>query len=203
MKRFFHETKVAEYCEKMCWPGLKEAEPQDIPEGGKVKKPRTVAEAIPAWPEWDLPKDWRIAYKQLPTGPHKIYIPPNQDYGFLHHRSCVDRYLSEGKKLTLIAESKPMDEKMLITSENAKETYKGKRSSESVATALENYIDCGDTSSSTASSSGRWDRRQHANASQTVSAQAGRVPACVGQLDEQLSETEAHVQKHTIVSQAS
>ena len=82
-----------------------------------------------------------MAYKQLPTGPHKIYIPPNQDYGFLYHRYCVDRYLSEGKKLTLFAESKPMAEKMLITSENAKETYKRKRSSGSVAPALENYID--------------------------------------------------------------
>lgn len=107
MKRYFHKPKVAEYCAKMGWPGLKEEEEkEDVP-----KKVRGVHDEPPKWPEDDfVPHTWRIAWRQLPSTLHKIYIPPGQDEGFLFHRSCVEEYLAKGKNLTPFEGSKPMAE---------------------------------------------------------------------------------------------
>jgi len=69
-----------------------------------------VETAVPSWPglEW-LPKDWRIAFRQLPSRLHRIYIPPDQEEGFCYHRSDVERYLAgERGKLSAIGSSKPM-----------------------------------------------------------------------------------------------
>merc|ERR1712113_940403 len=106
----------------------------------KVKAVKGVHDSIPTWPEWDLPKDWRIAFKQLPSGPHKIYIPPGQDEGFLYQRTDVEQYLREGKKLALFNESKPMVEKMAIAAE--KDHDKKKRKREAFVVTVEDYVDC-------------------------------------------------------------
>ena len=39
---------------------------------------------------------------------HRIFIPPNQNAGFLFHRPCVEEYLSHGKSLSPFGSSKKM-----------------------------------------------------------------------------------------------
>lgn len=64
----------------------------------------------PSWPDGDwLPLTWRIGFRQLPSGPHKIYIPPNQDKAFAYHRSTVEKYLKTGTGLSPFETSKPME----------------------------------------------------------------------------------------------
>jgi len=135
VKRFFHKPKVADYCQKEGLPGLKEEAADPEP---KEKKVITVHDKIPAWPDWHLPRNWRLAFKQLPTGPHKIYIPPDQDTGFLYHRSCVEEYLEKGfKKLVLFDESKPMAQRSEEAAANAGEKKKRKKG----AATLEDYVE--------------------------------------------------------------
>lgn len=135
MKRLFHKPDIIKYCQKMGWPGLKEEEAKEAAE----KQIKTVHDSIPTWPEWDLPKDWRIGFKQLPSGPHKIYIPPGQDEGFLYHKTCVQTYLSVGKAVTLFAESKPMAQRSAEA--DAKKPNNKKKRRLAPAT-LDAYVDC-------------------------------------------------------------
>lgn len=112
-KRFWHKKDI----ESHLGYALPTVEPPAPKEDGEKAKPRvkyvTDADCIPGWPEdegdW-LPKDFKIAFRQLPSGPHRIYIPPGkEDEGFLYHRSLVGEWLS-GEKTTLssFGNSKPM-----------------------------------------------------------------------------------------------
>jgi len=71
----------------------------------------TDPDTIPSWPtdeeEW-LPKDWSLVYRQLPSGPHKCYVPPNQEDGFYFHRKNVEGILKgEYTSLSLFGNSRP------------------------------------------------------------------------------------------------
>lgn len=104
-KRFWHKKDI----EKFLGVTLESKEPvvKEVDADGESKtrtKYVTDEGSIPPWPEdeedW-LPKDWRICYRQLPSGLHKIYIPPGQDKGFCFHRSTVMEYFASGGNITL------------------------------------------------------------------------------------------------------
>ena len=45
-----------------------------------TKKYVTDDDVFPRWPEGDwLPRDWRLGFRELPSGLHRIHVPPNQD----------------------------------------------------------------------------------------------------------------------------
>ena len=89
-KRYWHKKDIEKYL-GYALPTVEPVRKKIDDEGKEDTTPRvryvTDPDVIPTWPEWDIPQDWRIAFKQLPTGPHKIYIPPGSDDGFLFHDS--------------------------------------------------------------------------------------------------------------------
>jgi len=96
-KRFWHRKDI----EKFLGRQLPKQEPPSKKDSEHaVVRVRYVTDpdAIPNWPddeeEW-LPKDWTIGFRQLPSGLHRIYIPPGlEDEGFLYHRSTVMEWLA-------------------------------------------------------------------------------------------------------------
>eukprot|EP00927_Polykrikos_kofoidii_P060016 TRINITY_DN55098_c0_g1_i1.p1 TRINITY_DN55098_c0_g1~~TRINITY_DN55098_c0_g1_i1.p1 ORF type:complete len:755 (-),score=156.71 TRINITY_DN55098_c0_g1_i1:63-2267(-) len=104
-KRFFHKVAIEQALGRKL--ASKEAPPEDEP-----KECPSVHEAIPKWPEGDwLPKDWRLAFRKLPSRLHRIFIPPNQEEGFLYHRTDVEMYLAGNKtSVSLFGTSMPMAE---------------------------------------------------------------------------------------------
>jgi len=120
-KRFWHKKKIEEFLGKE----LATFEPPE-----KVKKegedgkttyvPRvrfvTDPDAIPKWPdegeiqEIHVPNDFKLAFRQLPSGLHPIWIPPGkEDEGFLYQKHLIPQWLS-GALTTVSAfgTSKPM-----------------------------------------------------------------------------------------------
>jgi len=68
----------------------------------------------PTWPDDWLPKDWRLCFRQLPSGTHKIYVPPNQEAGFCYQRKGAEDYINskgKSKNLTPFGTSQFMEEK--------------------------------------------------------------------------------------------
>lgn len=94
-KRMFHKAEI----EKFLGFKLPTRPSAEREQPGENKK--SLHSSVPSWPvdDW-LPRDWRIAWRKLPSTLHKIFIPPGQEVGFLFHRSCVASYLTEGKTLT-------------------------------------------------------------------------------------------------------
>lgn len=125
-KRYWHKSKI----EQVLGVTLESREPPKLTEDGeKAVKRVTDEDAIPSWPEegW-LPKDWRIAFRQLPSGLHRIFIPPGQDEGFLYHRHLVMEWLTGTKpNLSPFGSSKPMAKisELALTGSNPKKRKKG------------------------------------------------------------------------------
>lgn len=101
-KRFWHKKDIEKHLGYLL-PSMV-APPPDPAEkalDGTVKtRSRYVsdADAIPNWPEdsedW-LPQDWKIGFRQLPSGLHRIFVPPGyEDEGFLYHRSTVMQWIA-------------------------------------------------------------------------------------------------------------
>lgn len=104
-KRFFHKKDV----EAHIGHALESKPPKrETSEPGVATVP-SVHEAVPKWPDHDwLPKDWRVAFRRLPSKLHTIFVPPGQEDGFLYHRSDVEKYLTgEKTTLSLFGTSKP------------------------------------------------------------------------------------------------
>lgn len=130
-KRFWHKKDI----EKYLGYSLPTVEPPAPKEEGEKAKPRTRyvtdADAIPLWPEDDddwLPKDFKLAFRQLPSGLHRVFIPPGkEEEGFLYHRSTVMEYLSGGKmSLSSWGNSKPMADISAAVAERGASSNSGK-----------------------------------------------------------------------------
>lgn len=107
-----------------------------MPKAEEVKIVKSVADAIPSWPEGDwLPKDWRVAYRQLPQSLHKVFIPPGQEEGFCYHRSSVQAYLTDGTSLTPMSTSRPAVLKLPDGEVSKRRKTSGKGKAGEVATA--------------------------------------------------------------------
>lgn len=97
-KRFWHKKDIEKFLGRELPKMERPPEPED---GEKTKVTRYVTDpdAIPHWPDdededW-LPKDFKIAYRQLPSGLHRIYVPPGyENEGFLYHRATVMSWLA-------------------------------------------------------------------------------------------------------------
>jgi len=108
-KRFFHKKDIEKFIGRVL-PSWEPPQPKE----GQEKAVKSVSDpdAIPHWPEegW-LPKEWFLAFRQLPSGLHRIYIPPGQREGFCYHRSTVMEYLSgENPRLSPFGTSMAMAE---------------------------------------------------------------------------------------------
>lgn len=102
MKRYFHKEKVEEYCLQHGIPFN-----ANVPAPAPKAEVKSVHDSPPNWPDGDwLPLDFRIGWRQLPSGLHRIYVPPGHDEGFLWHRADVMDYLSQGKTLCPFTNSK-------------------------------------------------------------------------------------------------
>eukprot|EP00929_Paragymnodinium_shiwhaense_P096047 TRINITY_DN5748_c0_g1_i1.p1 TRINITY_DN5748_c0_g1~~TRINITY_DN5748_c0_g1_i1.p1 ORF type:complete len:373 (+),score=48.22 TRINITY_DN5748_c0_g1_i1:163-1281(+) len=102
-KRFWHKTKVEEYLGYKLDVALKkEAMARDVKDPG----------CIPSWPEW-LPEDWRVVCRQVQDHPHKCFIPPGQNEGFLFSKELVLKYLDRPGAITVtsFAESQTAQER--------------------------------------------------------------------------------------------
>eukprot|EP00927_Polykrikos_kofoidii_P002987 TRINITY_DN11188_c0_g1_i1.p1 TRINITY_DN11188_c0_g1~~TRINITY_DN11188_c0_g1_i1.p1 ORF type:complete len:415 (-),score=69.67 TRINITY_DN11188_c0_g1_i1:169-1413(-) len=124
-KRFWHRRDI----EKALGYALPSVEPAPVKDDGSARvKLVTDPDAIPHWPEDDwLPKDWRIGFRQLPSGLHRIHVPPNQEEGFCYHRASVLEYLSGANtKLSLFGSSKRMADISAQAAENP-ETHRKER----------------------------------------------------------------------------
>lgn len=113
-KRFWHKKDIEKYIGEML-PTVDPTE-REASDGTTRIRYVTDEESIPSWPDEDpewLPRDFKLCFRQLPSGTHKIYIPPGQMEGFLYHKSSAMDYLA-GKKMNLSAfgSSKPMAEVM-------------------------------------------------------------------------------------------
>lgn len=121
-KRFWHKKDIEKhigYALPTVDNGPKKKIYDDVDEEERESSKRTKyvtdPDAIPTWPTdeepW-LPIEWKIAWRQLPSGLHRIYIPPGCDEeGFLYHRSTVVDWLAgNNPKLTPMGTSKPMAE---------------------------------------------------------------------------------------------
>lgn len=99
-KRFWHKKDMEKFLGRELPKEAPRAAVYDE-NGEKVTQIRYVTDpdAIPNWPkeeegDW-LPKDWKLGFRQLPSGLHRIYIPPGyDDVGFLYHRDTVMKWLS-------------------------------------------------------------------------------------------------------------
>ncbi|CAK0848938.1 unnamed protein product [Prorocentrum cordatum] len=111
-KRFWHKPVIEKYLGRE----LPKIEPKvkdddDEPRVRYVTDP----DAIPNWPEpeddgseW-LPREFKIGFRQLPRGLHRIYVPPGkEDVGFLYHRHSVIEYLAGKTDLSPLGTSKTM-----------------------------------------------------------------------------------------------
>jgi len=140
MKRFFHKPDVDAYCLAMGWSGVKAIDSIDT--------------RIPNWPEnadW-LPKDWRIAYRWCGSRDLKIYIPPNQEEGFIYEASDVRKYLA-GTKTTLSPFESSMSQALiseLVGNNNARKSDDMKKKTSKVVheeghieVGIEDYVDNG------------------------------------------------------------
>mmetsp|Transcript_44066 Transcript_44066/g.104272 ORF Transcript_44066/g.104272 Transcript_44066/m.104272 type:complete len:419 (+) Transcript_44066:76-1332(+) len=132
-KRLFHKDKIELY--------LGRTLPKVPPPAPKTEKKEVadIRTAVPNWPEEiDMPKDWRLAFRRLPSTLHRIYIPPGQDEGFLYQKSEVLEYLNDpSKKLSPFGTSKPM---AVISKESKNPNKKRKRdSAEELAASGEHF----------------------------------------------------------------
>lgn len=107
-KRFWHKKDLEKYMGYdlgLGKVGLRalEADPAD----GKRVRYVTDPDAVPQWPEggeqgdW-LPRNWRVVFKQLPQSLHRAFVPPDQEEGFLYHRTDVVQWL-DGTKTSVCA----------------------------------------------------------------------------------------------------
>ena len=95
-RRFFHKKDIDKFLQTTL-PDTKLKAPLAAPL--KAPEPIDIAAAVPGWPtEWDLPRDWRLVYRRLPSSLHRCYVPPDQDEGFLFHRTDVEAWLTGAKK---------------------------------------------------------------------------------------------------------
>jgi len=79
-KTFFHKKDIKTRLDLMLVP---EREPKK----DNARAVVSVHDSIPTWPVQDwLPRDWRIAFRQLPSGVHKVFIPPGQEEGLCYCR---------------------------------------------------------------------------------------------------------------------
>mmetsp|Transcript_55113 Transcript_55113/g.139187 ORF Transcript_55113/g.139187 Transcript_55113/m.139187 type:complete len:409 (+) Transcript_55113:90-1316(+) len=149
-KRFWHKKDI----EKYIGYSLPTVEPPAAKEEGAKPRTRYVTDpdAIPIWPEdeddW-LPKDFKIAFRQLPSGLHRIFIPPGREQeGFLYHRSTVQEYLSgEKTSLSSFGNSKPMADISAAVAERApqgkaQKAPKRKHTEERKQAHAEDYSPC-------------------------------------------------------------
>lgn len=123
-KRYWHKKDVQS---KVNYP-LPTTDPseKEESEGPRIRYV-TDEDSIPAWPEengveW-LPQDWRLVFRQLPSGLHKCYVPPGQDAGFCYHKAIVAEFLAGNTgKLSLFGGSRPMAEvvKQAVESGNSR-----------------------------------------------------------------------------------
>lgn len=147
-RRFWHKKDI----EKLLGRELPKLEPPpkvEDEEGNKIARVKYVtdSDAIPHWPEEDwLPKDFRILYRQLPSGLHTIYVPPGQDDGFLYHRHLVMDYV-DGKveRLSPFGTSKFQADIAAKNVEDAstKRKVKRHRSDGASEARVEDYEECG------------------------------------------------------------
>mmetsp|Transcript_54074 Transcript_54074/g.152008 ORF Transcript_54074/g.152008 Transcript_54074/m.152008 type:complete len:401 (+) Transcript_54074:151-1353(+) len=122
-KRFWHKKDIEKHLgRQLPKVEIKEKAEEAAPKAYSPGRMRFVTDpdAIPSWPDdsdW-LPKDWKVAYRQLPSGLHKCYIPPGVDDGFLYHKDTVLKWL-RGEKPTLspMKNSRPMSEIMKESAE--------------------------------------------------------------------------------------
>jgi len=117
-KRYWHkkdiEKSLGKELPKVERPEKVEKEDED---GNKSYVPRvryvTDPDCIPNWPdegEIHVPNDFKLAFRQLPSGLHPIWIPPGkEDEGFLYQKTLIPQWLS-GALTTVSAfgTSKPM-----------------------------------------------------------------------------------------------
>lgn len=93
--KFFHKTDIEDFV------GCKLEAPLD--EGLSLSYPLSLR-STPKWPDGDwLPRDWRVAYRRLPTSLHRIYVPPSQSAGYLYTPMCVEKYLKDGSSTRLVS----------------------------------------------------------------------------------------------------
>lgn len=115
-KRFWHKKDI----EKFLGRELPKFEPpprKEDEDGNKIARVRYVTDpdAIPIWPhegEIHVPLDFKLAFRQLPSGLHPIWIPPGKDdEGFLYQKHLIPEWLSgELTKVSPFGTSKPMSE---------------------------------------------------------------------------------------------
>lgn len=121
-KRFWHKKCI----EKFLNVTLESREPpppkEDSDEGHKSRvRYVTDPDAIPNWPEEEWwPKDFKAAYRQLPSGLHPIFIPPGVEGKFLYQKHMVAPYLAGDRtkyRLTDMEGSTTMEEKTAIAAD--------------------------------------------------------------------------------------
>eukprot|EP00930_Biecheleria_cincta_P049042 TRINITY_DN34286_c0_g1_i1.p1 TRINITY_DN34286_c0_g1~~TRINITY_DN34286_c0_g1_i1.p1 ORF type:complete len:688 (+),score=101.35 TRINITY_DN34286_c0_g1_i1:36-2066(+) len=130
-KRFWHKKDM----EKYLGVKLETREPPPPKESDETYKPRvryvTDPDAIPNWPDDDwFPKDFKAAYRQLPSGLHPIFIPPGVEGKFLYHKNMVAPYLAGDtakSKLTDMDSSTTMANISAIAAEHPGQGRKRKR----------------------------------------------------------------------------
>jgi len=109
-KRFWHKRDIEKFLgyELEERPAKEEkAEDDDT----TTKKYVTDDDVFPRWPGDWLPRDWRLGFRELPSGLHRIHVPPNQEEGFCYHRAGVLEYIQTGRKLSSFGTSLPAEEK--------------------------------------------------------------------------------------------
>lgn len=108
-ERYWHKKRIEEVIGYKL-PSKPPSKVKSERSGGAPMRYVTDEDAIPSWPEGDwLPLNWRISYRQLPGGLHKVYVPPGQSEGFCYQIADVPLYLSgEKTRLSPFASSKQM-----------------------------------------------------------------------------------------------
>jgi hypothetical protein len=95
-KRFWHKKDIEKHLGKEL-PKVEKPVKEEDEDGKAIPRVRYVTDpdAIPPWPEEGLPRDWKVSYRQLPSGLHPIFIPPGKDEeGFLYQKALVSKWLS-------------------------------------------------------------------------------------------------------------
>jgi len=98
-KRFWHKKDIEKFLGKDL-PKQERPEKKEDEDGKAIPRVRYVSDpdAIPHWPEdgeIHVPKDFKCAFRQLPSGLHPIYIPPGKDNeGFLYQKHLVPLWVS-------------------------------------------------------------------------------------------------------------
>ena len=105
-RRFFHKKDIESFLGRTLESKVVKKKEDDASPQVRMRYV-TDDDAIPSWSD-SLPEGWRVAFRQLPGGLHKIYVPPNQEKGFVYQGADVPLYLKGEKSLSLFGSSRPM-----------------------------------------------------------------------------------------------